>query len=426
MFDVTNCTLICVGLLISATSLAEPISEQYSIQKGDDLSSISKTFFGDSTYWPKIWKKTPHLVEPGKSIRMFLGNEDEAPAFAISEADDADEMPMAPLLAAADKKTNLVEIPPTKYPPKPILTRLPPSLPQYQNVTNKPSSFSQFDVDVMPRVKLDPEDRQVLPIFVQESAVKSEGQYLRSALDNHVAMDGDEVFVKMKKGAGQINGHYLLVHDGGALEESPFRHTGNPANAHSIEILGEIILGEIADAKPSTEWDYHRAKMVKALGLSLNESDIVAGSIPTVSMAPTGSPSGASAEIIGGNYDSKGLFFGAGSWVFLNKGSKDGLQINQLLWVNTNLQAHGDDSPIFVGNTKAALVKVVRTEGSVATALVVSSKDLLTQGDTSGSFSRAEKMDVAPDNHDDGVGNVEPLDDSGSGLDTGDSTDDLE
>ena len=52
-------------------------SETYKIQTGDTLWDISKTFFGDGHYWPKLWSENskienPHEILPRKNIK-FLG-----------------------------------------------------------------------------------------------------------------------------------------------------------------------------------------------------------------------------------------------------------------------------------------------------------------------------------------------------------------
>ncbi len=61
----------------------------YVVQKNDTLFTISKTLFGDSKFWPKIWAinradiLNPHQIKPGMQIRFFAGDSDSVPTVSI-------------------------------------------------------------------------------------------------------------------------------------------------------------------------------------------------------------------------------------------------------------------------------------------------------------------------------------------------------
>lgn len=81
---------------------AEPTSEEtwqslmgqmqqknYSIQKGDTLWEISKLFFGDPSFWPKIWSLNrdiifnPHDIRPQDQVLFDLGSAERPPSVRV-------------------------------------------------------------------------------------------------------------------------------------------------------------------------------------------------------------------------------------------------------------------------------------------------------------------------------------------------------
>lgn len=66
-------------------------SDEYTVQKGDTLWTISKTLFGNSEYWPKIWAlnrqgiSNPHFISPGLKIHFYPGSEEVEPTLDVGE-----------------------------------------------------------------------------------------------------------------------------------------------------------------------------------------------------------------------------------------------------------------------------------------------------------------------------------------------------
>ncbi len=61
----------------------------YLMQKGDNLWDVSKVLFGDPNYWPKLWSvnanlSNPHRVSVGHQLQVIMGTEGEAPRAVIS------------------------------------------------------------------------------------------------------------------------------------------------------------------------------------------------------------------------------------------------------------------------------------------------------------------------------------------------------
>ncbi len=113
-----------------STKTADRDAETYVVQKGDTLSSISQTLFGDPTFWPKIWSlnldqiKNPHFIYPGAKISFFPGTEQDTPTLAV-EAKTSSEK------SRADTNTSkeMIEKEPNYVP----VADIPDSLPLYRN-----------------------------------------------------------------------------------------------------------------------------------------------------------------------------------------------------------------------------------------------------------------------------------------------------
>lgn len=73
----------------------EQVSETYVVRPGDTLWDLSQRYLGNPWYWPKVWSynpeiANPHWIYPGNTIRFYPGGE-EMPAQV-----EADVLPLAP------------------------------------------------------------------------------------------------------------------------------------------------------------------------------------------------------------------------------------------------------------------------------------------------------------------------------------------
>lgn len=76
----------------------EQVSETYVVKTGDTLWELSQKFLGNAWYWPKVWSynpeiENPHWIYPGNVVRFFP-SQDELPAQV--EAGAGDDLPAAP------------------------------------------------------------------------------------------------------------------------------------------------------------------------------------------------------------------------------------------------------------------------------------------------------------------------------------------
>lgn len=398
------------------------VPERLPISRGDNLSSISKTVFGDSNYWPKIWSKDSAMVNPGNSIQFLLGDEEAAPSFAISESDEAVletkaplraplRSPIRPVAAAATKANGDFEIPPPKIRPKPLLD-LGGMFPKWQ--ARRRSSFKDYGVEIIPRRQIPPNDREFVPVYVQDSSVRAVGEYVHTSTDSGLMFEGEEVMLRMKSGAGQVGAHYLLLRDGGRLQDG-WATSGGSHDGHVVEVIAEVVITEDEQG----DGEHFRAKVVHVVSTGSSGTDVVPGQVTWINTSPNGSVANVQAEVIGGNFDARGMIFGQGDWVFLNRGAKDGLAEGQLLWINTLPRNFHEDSSFAVGTRNASLVKIAKVASEISTAIVLSSKQGIMQHDFSGEKTASLRSDRIEDGGGDISNDLDDPEASDIGIDNG-------
>lgn len=78
-----------VEMWTKATSERKP--NDYIVQKGDTLWTISETLFADAQYWPKIWALNrqgilnPHFIFPGMIVHFYPGSANSLPTLAVGD-----------------------------------------------------------------------------------------------------------------------------------------------------------------------------------------------------------------------------------------------------------------------------------------------------------------------------------------------------
>ncbi len=72
----------------------------YTIKKGDTLWDLSRRFYNSEWDWPGLWEinakiKNPHLIYPGKKIRIFLKGKSKLPPIIVTPKKNRAEKPVA-------------------------------------------------------------------------------------------------------------------------------------------------------------------------------------------------------------------------------------------------------------------------------------------------------------------------------------------
>lgn len=116
-------------------------AQEYTVQKGDTLYSISKMLFGDSQFWPKLWAVNrgsifnPHIIKPGLILYFYAGDENHAPVLSLDKRGSDEESKNSNLILETTEMDKMLSLDHGKKKSDP--TQIPDSLPNYVNVKPK-------------------------------------------------------------------------------------------------------------------------------------------------------------------------------------------------------------------------------------------------------------------------------------------------
>lgn len=379
-----------------AVSNPSGLSENYKIQKGETLSSLSQLLYGDGSYWPRVWAQNrPHLVRPGHHLQFLMGSEDDTPAFRFSE--DA-ELPSGLERTAANGTQNpIVDIPPPEVPPKPVL-KVPPSFPEWQRVY-RPEQELKTDYSGLDVKRMGVANRYYMRAWVQETPLESIGKYQENDTEAGLPLPNQYVYVKMKKGSGATGQRYLIVKDLGQIRRMNTQWNGKD-KARVIQVSAEIELSEAVPAKyrrsrDASEYDTYRALVTKATGLSAKDCEVIAGTLQVINTDSTGSQGTTSAQVIGSEFNKASTVFGPGDLVFLNRGSSQGVEEGQMFEVFADRTIRNFRAEVPLSPASSGTIKVVQTSANLATAIILKSRDSIQQGDQvkQASLAKVEELD---------------------------------
>lgn len=383
-------------------------SERYKIQHGDTLWDISKTLFGDGHYWPKVWSinadiKNPHLISPNNSIRFLLGDESEPPAFTVTE--NATEEGGEKAAAGSEGEP---EIPPPTKVSRPVVKKLPPSLPVWQDVASQ-DNYDDLGIDYARRKILDIEDTIFLPGYVSEQLPESVGRVSEIEVGHNIASAYQYIYVSLDKGVGEVGQSYLVVANRGPIESVHPSIRG--FLGYSIDVQGEIQLVERVPGRyESQKGEMFRALVLKIVNPVSVGSILTKGQIEKVRVSEEGTRSQVVAQIIGGTFFNRRQVYGNESFAFLNRGEEDGLAVGHVLPIRANRRVRNEKTEVQSNVRPIGWMRIVKTTPRFATAVVVRAwSDVLT-GDLTGSGELLPQMGTT----------------TGSRLDEGDTMVDLQ
>jgi hypothetical protein len=358
--------------------------ENYDIQRGETLWSLSKILYGDGAYWPRVWAQNngitnPHLIRPGHQLQFLMGSEDDTPAFRFTESGEETGVERT---AATSNAAN-IEIPPPEITPRPVIN-VPPSFPEWQSIYREAPKV-QIDDRALSRKRDEIADRVYLRAWVEEKDIDPIGNFMENDTESGLPVVDQYVFVKIKKGQGQVGQKLLIAHSAGKLRRTQDEYD-NRITAYLIQVAGEL---QITESMPSDflrsrdrdEYDAFRALMTKTTGLSLKGNALIAGEIQYANLSAEGPHGTTQAEVIGSERNISSLLFGQGDIVFLDKGSSNGVAVGQIMDVYGNRKSRYPGTPVKYSPAPSGRLKIVRVTNGLATALVLNAHDSIVQGD---------------------------------------------
>lgn len=375
------------------SAIGDRQSQVYRVQKGDTLSDISRTLFGDQFYWPKIWSlntgsiANPHEIDPTMNIQFFPGSVADAPTLDLVDAREMEESvvknpppPEPPEKSPSDR--GLIPKPKRNY-ARP-LKQLPPSLP-LQRYGALPKTKPSIQIDLVPRKY--PTSPEYLAYAVMDQAPAGEGKIVDTEMGMKTAAEFQYVIVHIDN----ENQKNFIVYSVMSPVKDPTREDGK-ASAPLIEYQGEI---EILN-KVNPEENLYRAIVKKAIEPIEVGSLLLPGKLPTFDPAAVEAAPAPRSTIIGGQYESKRNLLNTRALIFLSSGSDQGLREGQSIGIYENIRKRLPKTKVLMNERQIGVAKIIRVSKNYSTAYVTRADDDISVGDYAGSSQVALAPPTGP------------------------------
>ena len=315
--------------------IGERESEEYQVQPGDTLWGLSKTFFGNGYFWPKLWQvnsqfENPHEISPGQTIRFISGG-GEAPELSMDESDDGADNS---LQASEEQDTDddiviATDDGEVRVPGEPqghkVLKEIPRSLPNISRfLTNARISSAgiYLEKDFVIR-----EDVEVpVPYFATKHEPVSIGRVVGIAGGELSGSWRGTVYIKIDPGSAADRGGNIAT---GTLMRT-FRDSDILKDPTNHRLLGrEFDLSSDLEMIGSTnEENVYQAKVRSSID-EVKVGDYVGmGQLPRFRISKKDPVVETAGRVVGIPFRQEGKGEGSSHYVFLNIGSVDGVKAN--------------------------------------------------------------------------------------------------
>ncbi|MBK8201037.1 MAG: LysM peptidoglycan-binding domain-containing protein [Bdellovibrionales bacterium] len=402
--------------------VGERETEIYPIQKGDNLWEISKTLFSDGYFWPKVWSinssiTNPHVIEPGRKIRFVPGDDSQAPAFNVTEggaeADESTEpadsegkeakgdktaatsenpendegdliKPVLPARATPKAGDDDLDIPPPEKVSRPVIRKFPPSLPDWQN-DNVLGIYDSLGISFGKREDLHLVTTLELINYLVEEVPEPLGEVKEAESGGISAAIFQQIYVQVNRGQARVGDKLLVIKNTGLLQRPNEFVDKLSFYGHGVEIQGEIALLENVQSKEfSFKTELFRALVIKAVNPIDVGSKLLRREIEKVNLISVDRRSSVVAQIIGGMASSKRQTFYPQSIAFLNRGSKDGLKVGDVLPIRSNRLLRFQNSIVDENSRPSGWLKIAHITPRFSTAVILKTFEEIYAGDFTG------------------------------------------
>lgn len=375
-------------------ALTKRSNQEYTIVEGDTLWDVSRTLFMDGFFWSKIWSLNPYITNPhqikvGQVIRFFPGQGLDAPGLQVNST------PAVPVLTPgtslsqtkwwtsqglplvnANSFDAVIPSPSRKY--TATLENFPPSLPNWYFDTD--AEVEKVPLEIVP-IKL-PTIENILnvPFYISEFQQNVKGTIYEIEKNASTASERDFLFISAEEENDlQVDQVFTVIQSIGTIRD-PEAIGDLPV---SYEVQGEVkIVGRVEE--------YYKAIVTKSLFPIQVGASIIPGEGPKMNLTDPGESVSLKAMIIGGENDTTRSLFGPQSIIYINRGSSDGVKVNQRAPVSAIHRLRHSESTIFSNTWKIGEVKIIKVEKNYSTAVVMMATEGIMPGDIVGELHASD------------------------------------
>lgn len=383
-------------------------SMNYEIQRGDTLSDVSSTLFGDPKFWPKVWAlnsnsiTNPHIIVPRQVLKFYPGTVEQPPAFNLT---DGAVSPTAPATvgtpAEATPPGDGAALTPTPSEdslsvaegagvakaaePKPDVlaaaesAELPANESKTKLLRKLPGTFSGDIIMKKPTQNINVDfsdlfhavDKELffyIPFQISKKDDQSVGEIISGADGRTMIPDFTECTVQLSQSAEPNAIFYASTK---RTDEGFGNDTIIYENLGEIEIIAAVNPGE----------NIYRARMRKAIGMVRVGAKLFPGSLPSFNIRQKTAGSVTKAKILGAAHDENSQVIGSNAFVVIEGGSNVGFVVGQEFAVLENQAARYGEERVIQNERKIGKVHIVQVTEDLSTAFVVTSETEIKPGD---------------------------------------------
>ena len=329
--------------------------KNHKLKYKDNLWDLSKVYFQDHLYWSKLWVANQHITNPHRIKK------DNTIEFNLKNLTAVNT-----LEHSVDLKEQFpnVKVPPQLFTRKALSEgEIPLSLPPIHHRLSL-EAFTSLNMDLLKPVAVN--SQIPLPFYLSEDDVPVQGVIQGKDGYGLVATNGEDVII-FYEGELSIGQQYVVFENKGSFSPSLFRFS----KGYEIEMKGHVeILGYFNKSD-----SLYRARVTESLS-PLKEGDKITGQATVSYDFSEGSSGVVQGQIIGTPHKDRN-WLDMMSFVYLDKGSQDGVNINDVYYIKMGNQRNSPYSyKPYIGK-----MKVVHTDQDVSTALITQSRDAIHLGD---------------------------------------------
>lgn len=326
-------------------------SQIYTIRSGDTMWDICKIVLDNPWYWPKLWSfnqyiLNPNLIYPGNRLAFYPGSETSFPKFEVVQGDE--ERPAFAEEAESPVNTSTETVNRTSF----IVEES--SLRKGESLSVKLKAVS----------------------FVTKKDLGTVGKILHSGEPKMILSVGDKVYLKMYKKMDLKAGDKFVVVEKVKTVYDPDRETQKiGAMIHKkAEVTVSRVTGESNWRKRTIE-----ATISDGNDIVLRNDELLPYQSSIVSVVPHYTDKSIRGKII--EADAEQFLISNNDFVFLNIGTKDGLQPGLQLFVVRTGDGLDPDEGQELPDVPIAKILIVESREKTATAYVTTLDKPLAVGD---------------------------------------------